>query len=315
MARKNRVQFQKGLSWSAFQASFGTEVLCRTALTKWRWPEGFRCPRCGESRHTELKQRRLMQCRRCRLQSSVTAETIFHCTKLSLVIWFQAIYLLTQSKNGISSLELARQLGVSQNTAWKVKHKLMQVMLEREAGKRLTGTIQIDDAFLGGERHGGKRGRGSPGKVPLLAAVQTEQGRPISAKLTRVAAHRGDIVASWAESHLDKDSSILTDGLGCFRALAEKGFEHRSLVTGSGYKAARHPEFVWINTLLGNVKTALRGTYHAHHPKHAPRYLAEFQYRFNRRFDLANLVPRLAYVALRTPPMPMRLLKLAEAHW
>jgi hypothetical protein len=315
MARKNRVQFQKGLSWRAFQASYGTEDLCRAALSKLRWPDGFRCPRCGEARHTELKKRRLLQCRACRLQSSLTADTIFHCTKLSLVVWFQGIYLVTQSKNGISSLELARQLGVSQNTAWKVKHKLMQVMLEREAGKRLTGAIQIDDAFLGGERHGGKRGRGAPGKVPLIAAVQTVQGRPIKAKLTRVAAHRSEVVAHWAQSHLEQGSCLRTDGLGCFRALGEHGFDHQSLVTGSGYQAARHPEFVWINTLLGNVKSALRGTYRSHHPKHAPRYLAEFQYRFNRRFDLPSLIPRLAYVATRTPPMPMRLLKLAEAHW
>ena len=92
---------------------------------------------------------------------------------LSLRLWFRAIYHLTQSKQGISSIELGRRLGVTQTTAWKIKHKLKQVMLERDAGKRLTGRIEIDDAYLGGERTGGKRGRGAPGKTPFVAAVET----------------------------------------------------------------------------------------------------------------------------------------------
>lgn len=316
MARRSRVQFQRGLSWSAFSDLYGTEEKCREALEKMRWPGGFRCPCCGGEGSWQLKRRGLMQCRKCRRQSSLTAGTIFHDTKLPLVIWFLAIYLLTQSKNGVSSLELARQLGVSQNTAWKVKHKLMQVMLERDAGKKLSGAIQIDDALLGGSRHGGKRGRGAPGKVPLLVAVQTTpDGRPIAAKLTRVASHSGDEVARWAETHLAADSVVRTDGLGCFRALQQQGLEHQAFVVGSGYRAAQHPDFLWVNTLLGNVKNALNGTYHAIHLKHAPRYLAEFQYRFNRRFDLPAMLPRLLYAAVRTPPVPMRLLKLAEAHW
>ena len=89
------------------------------------------------------------------------------------------MYHLTQSKGGISSIELGRRLGVTQTTAWKIKHKLMQAMMERDATKRLTGRIEIDDAYLGGERNGGKRGRGSPGKTPIVAAVETTpQGKP-----------------------------------------------------------------------------------------------------------------------------------------
>src|SRR5262252_3447555 len=87
---------------------------------------------------------------------------------------------LTQSKGGTSSIELGRRLGVTQTTAWKIKHKLMQAMMERDATKRLTGRIEIDDAYLGGERNGGKRGRGSPGKTPIVAAVETTpEGKPI----------------------------------------------------------------------------------------------------------------------------------------
>ena len=88
---------------------------------------------------------------------------------------------------------------------------------------------------------------------------------------------------------------------------------HESVVTGGGKAAVERPEFRWVNTILGNVKNALCGTYHAVRPKYAQRYLAEFEYRFNRRFGLPDIIPRLVYVALRTPPMPERLLKLRLA--
>ncbi len=120
MAR-NKVQFQKGLSERRFRELYGTEAQCRAVAFGWRWPNGFVCPRCGGGRYSEIKGRRLYQCRRCRHHVSLTAGTIFHSTHLPLSLWFQAIYLITQSKKGISSLELARRLGVTQTTAWKVQ--------------------------------------------------------------------------------------------------------------------------------------------------------------------------------------------------
>jgi transposase-like protein len=172
MAR-NRVQFQKGLSEARFAELYGSEDRCREAVFGWRWPHGFVCPRCGGQHHCVIKTRALYQCTSCRHQTSVIAGTIFASTKVPLRTWFRAMYQLTQSKGGISSLELGRRLGVTQNTAWKLKHKLMHVMMERDAGKRLTGRVEMDDAYLGGERSGGKRGRGAPGKTPIIAAVET----------------------------------------------------------------------------------------------------------------------------------------------
>ena len=105
---------------------------------------------------------------------------------------------------------------------------------------------------------------------------------------------------------------MVSDGLACFNAVTASGCKHDRHVTGGGPSSVEKPEFIWVNTMIGNVKNALTGTYHAVRSKHLPRYLAEFCYRFNRRFDLSNLLPRFIYVALRTPPMPWRLLKLAE---
>ncbi|MCK8787563.1 transposase [Roseomonas sp. NAR14] len=111
MAR-NAVQFQKGLSLSAFQARYGTEEQCHAALVAWRWPEGFACPRCGGQRYAVCGPRKLFQCSACRHQTSVRAGTVFQASKLAATQWFLGLFLLTQSKNDIAALELMRQLGV-----------------------------------------------------------------------------------------------------------------------------------------------------------------------------------------------------------
>src|SRR3990172_1828414 len=186
MAR-NKVQFQRGLSDVEFDRLYGTEEKCREALFSWRWPDGFECPACGGFAHCELEKRARWQCNACRTQTSLTAGTIFAATKLDLTVWFRAMFHMTQTKQGISALELSRRLDVNYNTAWKMHHKLRQVMLERTRGKPLEGRVEMDDAYLGGERSGGKRGRGSPGKMPFVAAVETtEDGKAHRVKLRRV---------------------------------------------------------------------------------------------------------------------------------
>lgn len=187
-------QLTKGLSEAAFRARFGTEEACRAALFKLRWREGPSCPACGHRGLCALKTRQLFQCNRCKRQVRLTAGTVFQDSKLPLTTWFLAIYLLTQGKGGISSIELGRRLGVKQPTAWLVKHKLMQAMAEREAEKpKLEGRVELDDAYLGGERPGGKRGRGAAGKTPFVAAVETIDRGAIdpSAKQRAAVAARG----------------------------------------------------------------------------------------------------------------------------
>ena len=312
MAR-NRIQFQKGYSLVQFMDEYGSEEKCMEALIRWRWPNGFVCPRCSHSGHCRVQSRGLYQCSGCRYQVSLTAGTILASTKLPLRTWFLAMYLMTQTKNGISALELSRQLSVSYNTAWKVKHKLMQVMKERDDTRPLGGWVQLDDAYWGGERRGGKSGRGAPGKTPFVAAVElNEEGRPMRMRLSRVGGFRSDEIEAWARCHLEPGTVVVSDGLGCFRAVQQAGCIHQPFVTGSGPQSAQHPALTWVNTILGNVKRAFHGTYHHLSSKHLPRYLAEFSYRFSRRFSLRDMFPRLAFVAVRTPPMPYRVLKLAE---
>ena len=314
MAR-NKVQFQRGLSDVEFDRLYGTEEKCRDALFSWRWPEGFECPACGGFAYCELERRALWQCNACRTQTSLTAGTLFAATKLDLTVWFRAMYHMTQTKQGISALELMRRIDVSYNTAWAIHHKIRQAMLERELLKPLEGRIEMDDAYLGGERNGGKRGRGSPGKTPIVVAVETTPAparKPIRVKIRRVKRFSKKHIEGLASGILKRGAEVLTDGLGCFNGLQAAGCTHDVIVSGPGRKSVQNPLFKWVNTVLANIKTSLDGTYRKVSPQHAPRALAEFEYRFNRRYDLAAMMPRLGWAAARTAPMPYRLLKLAE---
>jgi hypothetical protein len=310
---QNRIQFQKGFSLPDFFDKYQTEEQCERALFDWRWPNGFICPQCGSTHYCVLHTNELHQCNSCRHQTSLTSGTIFENTKLPLTTWFLAMFFVTQTRNGISALELKRHLGVSYSTSWMIKHKLIQVMKEQDDNQPISGFIQIDDAYWGGEFHGGKPGRGSPNKVPFIAAVSTnEDQHPIAIKFSKLNGFTKVEIARWANKHLQSSCEVISDGLSCFAAVTQAGCEHVAIITGGGPDSVKHEEFTWVNTIIGNVKRSLDGTYHNVSSKHLPRYLAEFCYRFNRRFDLADMFVRLACIAVRTPPMPLRLLILTE---
>jgi len=313
----NRIQFQPGLSMPEFLKHYGAEAQCEQALEAVRWPEGFCCPRCEGAGHSVLRDgpRKVFQCTRCRRQTSLIAGTVFQGTKLPLTTWFLAIYLISQAKTGLSALALRRQVGVSYPTAWLIHHKLMQVMADREDRYVLDGNVQVDDGYLGGERTGGKVGRGSENKVPFVAAVSlTQENHPLRVRLTPVAGFTREAIATWAKGNIAPGSVVLSDGLACFGAVTEAGCSHQPTVM-AGRKPKDVPEFKWINTVLGNLKTSLAGCYHAvDFQKYARRYLAAFCYRFNRRFDLRTLPQRLLVAAAFANPRPLRSIRIADVH-
>ena len=261
--------------------------------------------------HDEVKT---FQCKACRQQTTLTGGTIFHATKLSLRKWFQAMYFLTSTKNNVSALELKRLIGVCYRTAWRLKHKLLQVMTEREELRQLDGRVEVDDAYLGGELVGGKAGRGSENKVPFIAAVQTSAaGHPLQVVFSRVKAFSLDEVEGWARKHLAASATVVSDGLACFTAVTKAGCIHEPEIVGKTRKSTDLSCFQWVNTILGNLKTATSGTYHAFaFRKYGYRYLAEAQYRFNRRFDLSVILPRLLRAAVVTAKRTEPWLRLAE---
>lgn len=309
----NQVQFQPGLSIVEFLDLYGSESKCERAVIDARWPDGFVCPACSSTHAFSFRRSGLLywECRECDHQCSLISGTIYESTKLKLTQWFLAMHFLTQAKNNVSALELKRHIGVCYKTALLLKHKVMEVMRLREASRQLTGRVEVDDAYLGGERQGGKVGRGSENKVPLIAAVQTtESGKPVLCCFKQCP-FTTQAVRDFVATSLALPATVVSDGLGCFSVLRTLGILHERTVTGGGAACVKLPQFSAINTVLGNLKTAIAGTYHSFKfAKYAHRYLGEVQYRFNHRFDLHAILNRLLDATVATPPRPRRVLCL-----
>ena len=312
----NRVQFQPGLSMFEFFQRYGSLEQCEAAVAACRWPQGFECSRCKAAAFWGFRRggQAYRECTSCGYQCSLIAGTMFAGSKLPLTVWFMALQLLSQSKNNVSALELKRQLGVSYPTAWLLKHKIMESMRRREECRQLHGRVEIDDAYLGGERCGGKAGRGSENKVPFVLAVQTiGPGAAPDLVCVQQLPLRKEAIAEFCAQHLARPLTVVSDGLACFRAAAEAGV-HEAIVTGGGRSSAQHPEFNAVNIMLGNLKTAITGTYHAFRfAKYAPRYLAEFQFRFNRRYDMKQMLPAMLQALMAAPAASLRSLRAPEA--
>jgi ribosomal protein L37AE/L43A len=311
----NRVQFQKGMPLGEFMRRYGTEEACERELAEQRWPQGFVCPSCGSREYSNFRRGKLLyyQCCECRHQASLIAGTVMASSKLGLRLWFQAAYVLSQAKNNVSALELMRHLGVCYQTAWAMKHKLMEAMWVRERARTLRGTVQVDEAFLGGQASG-QDSLGRKGKVALLAAVQAApDGKAAKVCLSQQPATGEDVVV-FCLNILEPGSVVVSDGAPSFNyAKWNQIAEHQPIVTGGGKQACEIPQLKAVNTVLGNLKTAITGTYHAFKfAKYAERYLAEYQYRFNRRFDLDVLMQRLIRAAAHCKPVPIPVLRMAE---
>ncbi|RZS58430.1 transposase-like zinc ribbon protein [Sphaerotilus mobilis] len=276
----NQIQFQKSVSLTDFLLRYGSKDQCAQALVSNRWPDGFRCPSCGAAEHYVVSHgaRKLFQCRGCRHQPSLTAGPLMDSTKLPLRTWFLAIFLLSQAKTGLSALALMRQLGTSYHTAWLIHHMVMLAMAKVDAEEPLYGQIQMDDANLGGERPG-VGGRGSPNKVPVVAAVSTNsKGHPMRVKVTPVSTFSSAAITVWARINLTPGSDMRSDGLPCFAGVVDAGCAHSYVVVGRR-KPRELPQFTWVNTVLGNLKTLINGAYKAFKfRKHAHAYLGAFAY-------------------------------------
>ena len=312
---QNQIQFQKGMSLDDFFEHYGTDEKCTQALEAARWGRGYSCPSCGCTAYSTFYRngKKHWQCRDHKHQVTVRSGSIFHASRLPLRKWFMAMYFLTQSKTNISALALKRHIGVSYPTAWLVKHKLMQTMAEREDQRQLSGRIVADDAYLGGVTAGGKRGRGAKKEGLFMAAVEVDEDSAVRyIRFDRLPNMNAISIKSWAAKALHRDSHLVTDGYSSLPAATSEIETHTPVVVSPG-QSSDHDCFRWVNTVISNTKTAMTGTYHGFKvSKYARVYLAEAQYRFNRRFDLEALVPRLLYACAQNAPRDLKWIRSAE---
>jgi transposase-like protein len=287
-----------------FDRWFATEDACRKYLATLRWPAGFRCPGC-ESTDAWLTERSLMHCKGCGRQVSVTAGTIFHGTRSSLRLWFQAMWWVTAQKNGASALGLQRILGLgSYETAWTWLHKLRRAMV-RPGRDLLSGEVEVDETFVGGVEEGG--GRRHVGKKALVVVAAEVRGRGTGRiRLAWVLDSSGASILPFVRATVAPGSMVITDGLQTYRALPESGYGHRRLVVqGSG----QNPDALLprVHRVASLLKRWLLGTHQgAVERTHLPYYLDEFTFRFNRRTSRQRgmLFYRLVQQALAVDPAP-----------
>lgn len=280
-----------------WQKRYATEESCIEALIKIRWPKGYFCPNCSCNKAYFIASRNLYQCSNCNHQTSITAGTIFHSTKLPLIMWFWAIYLTATDKGGISALRLAKQLGVSWPTAWKMLRKIREAMKDRDSIYRLKNLIEFDDTLIGGKCPG-KRGRGAGGKSPVVVAVE-KRGKKAGFMAAKVVPTISKAtIEDFLKHKILHGQVIHTDALPALNIIG-KYHEHNAKVTPPE-KASEWLPLVHI--IIGNLKTFLNGTFHGVSHEYLQEYVDEFCYRFNRRYWEDELPFRLLNACLSHVP-------------
>ena len=282
-----------------FQDRYASEAACIQALAQRRWPEGYLCARCGGRAGYQLKSRpRVFECAGCGQQHSVTAGTVFHRTRTSLRKWFLAAWWMGRDKRGVSALFLSRELDLRYETAWLIAHKLRHALTAR-ATALLAGLVEVDESYYGGRGKPESRGRGHSNANKSLLVMALEK-RPVAAgkgikrsgfvagraRLAVLASASGAELQPFVRATVRPGSRLLSDGFAAYRGLGE-AYDHQPAVQGKGKNAERLSPIVHV--LFSNVKSWLNGTHHGVSAKHLPRYVGEWNYRFNRRKRISEL--------------------------
>lgn len=263
-------------------------------VAKLRWPDGPECPQCEAKDPSFLKSRRLWKCRACKKQFSVKVGTIFEDSPISLSKWLPAMWLLANCKNGISSYELARALGVTQKTAWFMLHRIRLAMQAQSFGS-MGGEVEIDETFIGDKArnmHKSKRervitGTGGMGKVAVMGLLE-RHGTDATAKHSRVrtrviANTRRKTLHAEVQKHVEPGSQVFTDALYSYKGLAGE-YVHNVIDHAESY-AAGNVHTNGLENFWSLLKRGIKGTYVSVEPFHLFRYLDEQCFRFNSRKD------------------------------
>lgn len=298
-----------------FQQRFSDEAACVRYLFAARWPQGFVCPACAKTKAWALQTKPwTWECAGCGRQTSVTAGTILHHSKLALTTWFWAAYLMATHSNGISALQLQRQLALgSYKTAWLMCAKLRRSMLA-PGRTLLAGLVEVDETEIAcrsiDDPVAGGGGRSHQGKMLVVGAVEVQDGGagPGRIRLSRVTDYSAASLHAFLAANLEPGATAKTDGWSGYAGAA--GLRHDPHVIG---KMAAHIVLPWVHRIFSNLKIWALGVYHGLRRKHLQSYLDEFVFRFNRRRTRHAAFRSLLGIAAAHQPLPYKILISPEA--
>ena len=266
-----------------FDDWFATEEKCIKFIKYLRWSNGFICPECNHTNGWELSTG-LIRCSNCRSDISVLHGTTFHKTRKPLRIWFQAMWYVTSQKFGGSALGLKRVLGLgSYQTAWSWLHKMRHAMV-RPDREQLCGKVEIDETVIGGEHHGGKRGRGAENKQIVVIAVEILEPKGFGRiRMKQIESSSAENLFAFITKNIEKGSEIRTDSWTGYTNLSKLGYIHKKInISDSGDPA--HVSLPGVHRVASLLKRWLLGTHQGSvSSKHLAYFLDEYTFRFNRR--------------------------------
>jgi transposase-like protein len=257
---------------------FYGEDKCRANLEKLRWPDGVECQRCESKRIGRRENRHQYQCKSCRYQFSVTAGTIFHDSHLPLWKWFLAVYLIVESKKGISANQLKRTIGVTYKTAWYLCHRIRAALKEVDA-QLLKGIVEADETFVGGEVKG--MGRGYRGNKTVVVGAFQRDG---AIRLQVVSGRGRESLQGFIRENVAGDvQAIYTDDWKAYEGIADHDTEHKTVNHSEKEYARGDVHTNSMENVWSLLKRSIVGSYHQVSAKHLDAYLDELEFRFNNR--------------------------------
>jgi len=271
---------------------FSDPDVALTFVAGLRWPDGIAvCPRCDSKESSFLKTRRIWKCKGCKKQFSVKLGTIFEDSAISLGKWLPALWLLVNAKNGISSYELARSIGVTQKTAWHMLHRI-RLAMQTKTFQKFDGDVEVDETFIGGKArnmHKSKRqaiikGRGTVAKTTVLGLMQRGDDNANSVVQAEIVPNtKRNTLSPAVRSHVVPGSTVYTDALSSYTGL-DVDYIHQVIDHAEAYVHGKvHTN--GIEDFWSLLKRAIKGTYVSVEPFHLFRYLDEETFRFNNRKD------------------------------
>ena len=256
---------------------FPDDESCLDFIFKNRWPKGLTCPNCESKDFYHVKGRKSYACK-CGYQVSPTEGTIFHKSSTLLTLWFHAIFLMSQSKNGVAAKELERQLGVTYKCAWRMARQIRLLMSEDDGPLGDNEIVELDETYVGGKAKG-KRGRGAAKKTPVFGAV--ERGGRLKTKV--VLNVRKITLNPIIEQMVTKDAVIVTDESNSYNDVKKSGHLHESINHSKGQYVDGDVHTNTIEGFWSQFKRSVHGTYHSVSRKHLQLYLDEFSFRYSHR--------------------------------